>query len=667
MGANKTTLLTTADNWNSKRRYKVNSVVTYLGKEFQNKTGANSIPTDFVDWELSSISTTDSNVINVVGGFQTARASDGKAIYVFDDVSGIGTLSIATNAVEPIKIGSKIQTVYKKTTSSLTVLALAGVTVYAKSGLSAGSFEMITLEKVGNDEWMLSRDSDTVTNSLEEIENFNNIAYTLNVANINKRTVFSSANPIALTVPTNVSEALPIGTIKKITQSNTGVITIGGAGITFVTNLDLFMTEGESRILTKVNTDTWVVTAGNFNKPTLQAVTDYGNSTTNPITVQGIEIKNNNATSTQIGVNSGSTAGSGQIAIGLNAGQGNLGNNEIAIGANSGKNNNGANSTFIGANSGENNTQGDATFIGYQSGTGNTGVRSTALGTQSSRNNSGTNQTALGYNAGGEIASVPNSGTFQTAIGSGAGAANTGNNQTAVGYNAGPSNSGLDQTTVGVQSGVGNTKRGNTSVGYSSANSNNGERVSVIGWEAGRINEGDYVCGIGFRAAFDNNHSNTIHLSASSVFATADSPNQLVIKTAAGNIRIDTNETVDKKYSLPSVTNSKIASESPFQVISSVSGSIAVNMATGRNFDSSLADASNVTLSNPTNVVVGSTIMVRLTSVGTIGSFSFGSSYKFSGGVAPTITGTASSVDYLTFYVFSASEIVLTQSILNIS
>lgn len=46
----KSQLTNTNETWNAKKRYKINAVVTYLGKTYQNSTGANSIPTSNVDW-----------------------------------------------------------------------------------------------------------------------------------------------------------------------------------------------------------------------------------------------------------------------------------------------------------------------------------------------------------------------------------------------------------------------------------------------------------------------------------------------------------------------------------------------------------------------------------------------------------------------------------------
>jgi hypothetical protein len=84
------------------------------------------------------------------------------------------------------------------------------------------------------------------------------ITYTIGVNDYKKSGVFSNANPVAFTVPTNASTAIPIGTPFKYTVQGIGTVTVGGAGITFIQNNLVFVT-GNSFYLEKVDTDTWKV------------------------------------------------------------------------------------------------------------------------------------------------------------------------------------------------------------------------------------------------------------------------------------------------------------------------------------------------------------------------------------------------------------------------
>ena len=74
----KSQLTNTNETWNAKKRYKINAVVTYLGKTYQNSTGKNSEPGDGSDWYLFNplgISGTD-DILNEssVAGINTTDA-----------------------------------------------------------------------------------------------------------------------------------------------------------------------------------------------------------------------------------------------------------------------------------------------------------------------------------------------------------------------------------------------------------------------------------------------------------------------------------------------------------------------------------------------------------------------------------------------------------------
>jgi hypothetical protein len=66
-------------------------------------------------------------------------------------------------------------------------------------------------------------------------------------------------------VPTNALEPLPIGSELDFVQQGDGTVTVGGAGITFVTNLSLSSVKGETRRLRKIAIDTWTVEGNTLN------------------------------------------------------------------------------------------------------------------------------------------------------------------------------------------------------------------------------------------------------------------------------------------------------------------------------------------------------------------------------------------------------------------
>ena len=93
----KSQLTNTNETWNAKKRYKINAVVTYLGKTYQNSTGKNSEPGDGSDWYLFNplgISGTD-DILNEsdVDGITTTEALNNLN-------TALGTNNIATAYVE---------------------------------------------------------------------------------------------------------------------------------------------------------------------------------------------------------------------------------------------------------------------------------------------------------------------------------------------------------------------------------------------------------------------------------------------------------------------------------------------------------------------------------------------------------------------------------------
>jgi hypothetical protein len=69
---------------------------------------------------------------------------------------------------------------------------------------------------------------------------------------------FNNSSPIAATIPTNSSVAIPLGAVCRGVVQGTGPVTIGGAGITLVGRNFVF-NQGDSFTITKIATDTWSV------------------------------------------------------------------------------------------------------------------------------------------------------------------------------------------------------------------------------------------------------------------------------------------------------------------------------------------------------------------------------------------------------------------------
>ena len=83
-----------------------------------------------------------------------------------------------------------------------------------------------------------------------------------------------------------------------------------------------------------------------------------------------------------------------------------------------------------------------------------------------------------------------------------------------------------------------------------------------------------------------------------------------------------------------------------------------LDFATSNNFALTLANTSSCTLANPSNLAAGQTGSIFVVQDGT-GSrlLTYGSSWEFAGGSAPTLTTTASAVDRIDFVVRTTSSI----------
>lgn len=89
--------------------------------------------------------------------------------------------------------------------------------------------------------------------------------------------------------------------------------------------------------------------------------------------------------------------------------------------------------------------------------------------------------------------------------------------------------------------------------------------------------------------------------------------------------------------------------------LTSSSASIAVDASLGNNFTHTTTE--NTTLANPTNLVAGQSGVIVITQGATARTMAFGSYWKFPSGTAPSLTGTASAVDVIAYYVESGTRI----------
>jgi hypothetical protein len=142
---------------------------------------------------------------------------------------------------------------------SSTVASVNSVTIKLDSGVSALTVDQTVIDGSTNpvssnavfDALVLKQ------NKVSNVTTEPNITKTL--AATDEHILFTNANAVTFTIPTNASVPIPVGTKVRYTQQDDGIVSVTGAGITFVTNLSLSMVKGETRVLTKIATDTWTV------------------------------------------------------------------------------------------------------------------------------------------------------------------------------------------------------------------------------------------------------------------------------------------------------------------------------------------------------------------------------------------------------------------------
>lgn len=119
--------------------------------------------------------------------------------------------------------------------------------------------------------------------------------------------------------------------------------------------------------------------------------------------------------------------------------------------------------------------------------------------------------------------------------------------------------------------------------------------------------------------------------------------------TTAGGITISTAGLITVAAASGSISAISVAASDTTKTL---------DFATSNNFALTLANTSSCTLANPSNLAAGQTGSIFVVQDGT-GSrlLTYGSSWEFAGGTAPTLTTTASAVDRIDYVVRTTSSI----------
>jgi hypothetical protein len=84
-------------------------------------------------------------------------------------------------------------------------------------------------------------------------------AYEFVAADAENMISFNNVGPITVTVPDDATLAFVVGTKIEIFNLGVGVVSIVGAGVTFIENIGTTVPQGGSRTLVKVAANTWVI------------------------------------------------------------------------------------------------------------------------------------------------------------------------------------------------------------------------------------------------------------------------------------------------------------------------------------------------------------------------------------------------------------------------
>ena len=94
------------------------------------------------------------------------------------------------------------------------------------------------------------------------LNNQTGTSYTLVLTDGGKNVTLNNASAVSLTVPTNASVAFPTGTGIGLVNKGAGVVTVDGAGGVTVSGASLTLSQNETAVLIKLDTNAWVMSKG---------------------------------------------------------------------------------------------------------------------------------------------------------------------------------------------------------------------------------------------------------------------------------------------------------------------------------------------------------------------------------------------------------------------
>ena len=246
-----------------------------------------------------------------------------------------------------------------------------------------------------------------------------------------------------------------------------------------------------------IGTDAGLTSQGNYATAVGNAAGSTSQGVSSVAVGHAAALTGQGTNSVAVGVSAGNNAqGAYAVGVGRGAGQVSQGAETVAVGDRAGFTSQGAGAIAIGTASGYNAQGGGGTALGRNAGQENQGEYAVAVGAFAAQNNQAANSVAVGYNA-----ALTGQGTNAIAVGNAAGSTSQGVDAVAVGVQAGSTNQAIDGVAVGRIAGQTSQGPYTVAVGSIAGNVNQRQQAVAVGHRAGEDTQGSYAVAVGTTAA----------------------------------------------------------------------------------------------------------------------------------------------------------------------
>lgn len=195
-----------------------------------------------------------------IDGINTLLTSDNVNLdNVQELVDAIETIqtSLSTILVNDLTTGGTTKALTAEMGKTLKGL-IDGLTT-AVAGKQAALVSGISIKTVGGVSLLGAGDIPVMSSLTTSIDNNYSGGYTFDLTDSGKLLINSHVAPLNWILPTNAVVAFPIGTVLRYCQRGDGVMTLVATGVTIYNNDRMVTEKGETKKLTKVGTDIWLM------------------------------------------------------------------------------------------------------------------------------------------------------------------------------------------------------------------------------------------------------------------------------------------------------------------------------------------------------------------------------------------------------------------------